>query len=275
MFKIGDKVRINCTDRFYSAKGKFDMNGLECVINKIRKPGTPYDAFIYSLTSLNDNTPCNPSTFLWSEKELELVKTKFNIKNYPGKYVMCCKTHEESQIFSRYLNSIGKTWLSGGSYLQLDYYSRCDQCISYNFNNGTYDHLDYYKNEKYTILEFEDFDWSDFEMKKEFTKADLKNGDVIKRRDDSIEIVLVDTGTLLNEAYGAYNLKDIHDDLTSNIGSSRDVIAVRRPTKWSDCCFGAFSRNEGTLVYERKEVEEMTLEEVCKALGKEIKIVKK
>jgi hypothetical protein len=51
-------------------------------------------------------------------------------------------------------------------------------------------------------------------------------------------------------------------------------MAVRRPCTKGDCCFNAFEHNYGTLVYERKEVEEMTLEEVCKALGKEIKIVK-
>lgn len=122
------------------------------------------------------------------------------------------------------------------------------------------------------IINFEDFDWSDFMSKKEFTKADLKNGDVVKLADGDIGIVIRDTDTIIykEERDSMYYLSD---DLVFDNGNK--IVAVRRPIVNPDCSFTTFTYERGELVYERKEVEEMTLEEVCKALGKEIKIVKK
>ena len=120
--------------------------------------------------------------------------------------------------------------------------------------------------------------WFDDELefiKKEFTKADLKNGDVIKRRDGSVQIVCLDVGTCICQTGNHYDrLIDLNDDLTHVDNRDGDIIAVRRPLKPLHCCFDAFALDLGELVYERKEVEEMTLAEVCAALGKEIKIVK-
>lgn len=124
-----------------------------------------------------------------------------------------------------------------------------------------------------TILE-----WSDFMDKKIFTKADLKNGDVIKRRNGNVGIVCVDTGTII-VGRGWDSLDEINPDLTFKPSSSgqSDIVKVLRPTKPSDCQFDAFSCNLGTLVYDRErddpEVEEMTMDDVCKALGKRVKIV--
>ena len=110
-------------------------------------------------------------------------------------------------------------------------------------------------------------------MKKKFTKADLKNGDVVKVRDGDVGFAIVDLGVI---TFGRQieNLDKFYNDLTHRTSETCDVIAVRRPIKPEDCRTNAFEHNIGFLVYERKEIEEMTLEEVCKALGKEIKIVK-
>lgn len=115
-------------------------------------------------------------------------------------------------------------------------------------------------------------DWSDF-MNGEFTKADLKTGDVIKYRSGDVEIVNRELEMLICKS-GWNDLKDIQNDLTSAIHERYDIVAVRRPNDKEDCQFCAFDCEYGTLVYERIEPEEMTLEEVCKLLGKEIKIVK-
>lgn len=109
-----------------------------------------------------------------------------------------------------------------------------------------------------------------------FTKADLKSGDVVLRRDGSVEIVCLETGTLIRRD-GFDILDELTDDLRSTFyyDDSDDVIAVRRPKQSHECQFCAFDEGLGELVYEREdEPEEMTLEEVCKALGKEIKIIK-
>lgn len=101
----------------------------------------------------------------------------------------------------------------------------------------------------------------------------LKNGDYVKLRDGSIGIALVDIGAItFGRQYMCLN--DVRDDLTNRYNENCDVMSVRRPTRPNDCVCDIFDSKRGELVYERKEVEEMTLEEVCKALGKEIKIVK-
>ncbi len=216
--------------------------------------------------------------YVWLTEELMLVeKPKFNHTYYTnGKYAMRCETKEQAEVFNRYIRfHAGRDYRVYGSF---NFMNNKDH-MCFNVNGVTHSEESCFKKDNYTILNFEDFDWSDFTMKKEFTKKDLKNGDVIKRRNGSVEIVCVDTGTVITpRLYNA--MSDIADDLrhyiTDGDGNSQfDIVAVRRPQEPCDCCFSAFDRGLGRLVYERKEVEEMTLEEVCKALGKEIKIVKK
>lgn len=122
------------------------------------------------------------------------------------------------------------------------------------------------------------FDWS-YYMKKAFTKADLKNGDVIKWSDGKINIVCIDTGALICKPEGYNSLEKVTNDLKwAGLLSGPEtmkIIAIRRPKEPYHCCFNAFDKGYGELVYERSEPVEMTLEEVCEALGKEIKIVKR
>ena len=275
IFKVGDKVKINCTDRWYSAKDKFNLNGQEYRIIKIRKPRYPGDEFVYSL-DVPDAESCsiysNPSIWLWSKKEFELVKPKFDIKNYPGNYVMYCKTYDEAKYFYEYISDIrNERFLTSLDNMWHDYKNN----LCFDLNYRSYCGEKFYKNSNYTILYFEDFDWSDFKMLKDFTKADLKNGDVVKISDGTIGIICLDTDTIILKD-GFDRVSELSDDLKF-IQSKRGahITMVRRPYHSFHCQFDAFELNWGELVYERKEVEEMTLEEVCKALGKEIKIVKK
>lgn len=195
---------------------------------------------------------------------------KFDINNYKGMYyVMHCKTEEEAREFCNYLHSVGRKWCSGKSYIGLTNYRENKEKTAYNFNNDSYADTSWYENMGYTILEFSDFDWS-----KEFTKADLKTGDVVLRRGGDTEIVNRELEMLIRKE-GYNDLDVIRDDLTSAyLTPQLDIVAVRRPIDKADCVFDAFKYKRGTLVYERKEVEEMTLEQVCKLLGKEIKIIK-
>lgn len=112
-----------------------------------------------------------------------------------------------------------------------------------------------------------------WEMQEIFTKADLKTGDVVKFRNNNVAIVNGELKTFIT-MNGFLDFDDFNDDLTEHDYGEWDIIAVRRPNEKYDCKFTAFNWNCGTLVYERPIVEEMTLAEVCKALGKEIKIVK-
>ena len=196
---------------------------------------------------------------------------KFNINDYRGKYAMHCKTAEEAKSFCNYLDKIGKKWIDGERYTEDNGWDKHKDNTCYLFNKGQRRPYHRAFDEGYTILE-----WSDF-MDGKFTKSNLKNGDVILRADGDVEIVCIETGTLI--ASNGFNyLAELREDLTSihsDFEDNVDVVAVRRPLEPADCQFCAFKHNFGELVYERKsEPEEMTLEEVCKALGKEIKIVK-
>ena len=192
---------------------------------------------------------------------------KFNINEYEGKFVMHCKTEEEAKDFCQYLDSVGRKWCSGDSYIGHTAYKWYEEKTAYNFNEGFYCDTDYYKKENYTILEWEDF------MKRTFTKENLKTGDIIQRRNGNTEIVNLELGMFIRRS-GWNNLDSIKSDLTCTNGKEFDIVAVRRPKEKGDCQFNAFEYKWGTLVYERQEVEEMTLEQVCKLLGKEIKIIK-
>jgi hypothetical protein len=192
---------------------------------------------------------------------------KFNIDNYKGNYVMHCDTKEEAKDFCEYMHIIGKRWNGGGSYSEETHWEIHGRKTVYYFNNNTYGHMEYIEN-NFTILE-----WSDF---MEFTKSNLKTGDVILRRDGGVEILNRELGAFICKNGGWNSLNDIREDLTCGFGQKPwDIIEVRRPKNPCDCCFDAMGINRrGTLVYERKEIEEMTLAEVCRLLGKEIKIVK-
>ena len=84
-----------------------------------------------------------------------------------------------------------------------------------------------------------------------FTKKDLKNGDVVKKRNGRVEIVILDTDTLVISKTGCNLLSDINDDLTSRIGKDFDIVAVRRPTEPGDSRFDAFDNDHGEVVFER------------------------
>lgn len=184
---------------------------------------------------------------------------KFDINNYKGKYVMHCKTLEEAKEFCNYINSLGVT-----DYNALISFNMYSGGICYNFNQGTHATKNHYKNNDFTILE-----WSDFTT--EFTKADLKDGMIVECANGKRYLAL---GDKLINGSGFLEIKDYNSDLKSDIN----------PHKWNinkvykvDACHinGIFNNNNLTLIWERKEEPvEMTLEEVCKALGKEIKIIK-
>ena len=87
-------------------------------------------------------------------------KPKFNIDDYPGKYVMHCNSKGKAKVFCRYMDSIGLKWISGRSYLDYNFWTIGKEQTCYSFNDGEYASAIYYNAKLYTILEFDDFDWS-------------------------------------------------------------------------------------------------------------------
>lgn len=193
-------------------------------------------AFIYDLDG--------DHTFWWHEKELELIP--LTVKDKRSKLHEYCTGRWCGDCVLNHINCGFGGWCF------------CDEKVD----------------EAYSIV-FENKEKEEKDMNK-FTKKDLKNGDVVKFKNGENAIAVVDTGTFVF-ADGYLKFEDVNSDLTYNgviRGDKYTVMAVRRPTRSSECHLELFEMGLGNLVYERKEVEEMTLEEVCKALGKEIKIVK-
>ena len=79
---------------------------------------------------------------------------KFDIKNYPGKYVMHCQTEEHARIFCDYLHSLGKKWACSGSYKDSTYWNVYKNHTCYNFNDDLRCNYDYYAENSFSILFF-------------------------------------------------------------------------------------------------------------------------
>ena len=97
------------------------------------------------------------------EEKLEATnkKKKFRLEDYKGNYVMHCSTNKMAETFLKFLHKQGKSWRTGESYLEETSFKcyRNDTC--YLFNEGMFCDLKCAKEFKFTILEFDDFDWSD------------------------------------------------------------------------------------------------------------------
>ena len=189
---------------------------------------------------------------------------RFDINNYKGKYVMHCKTEEEAREFCDYLHSIGRTWGDGECYKSKHKWHCEKEKTCYNFNDGLYASKYYYIQQDYTILE-----WSDFTT--EFTKADLKDGMVVEYNNGQRRLVFGDK--LIGNKGNAF-VYELNEDLILS-GSTLAINKVYKSNPWF--LNEIFDDASLTLIWERKEKPEsveMTLAEVCKALGKEIKIVK-
>lgn len=92
---------------------------------------------------------------------------KFNINKYEGNYAMHCKTEEEAKIFCRYLDSVGRKWADGTSYMSMTNWSVYGHDTYYDFNDGTYCDKRYFLvRSYYTILEFSDFEWDNKNTKR-------------------------------------------------------------------------------------------------------------
>ena len=133
---------------------------------------------------------------------------------------------------------------------------------------GMYSSYRYYNSEGYEILE-----WSDY-MKKEFTKADLKDGMVVEQRDGGMHLVLA--GTAVGK--GEHNsIAGYTDGLKWAGYKGGDIVKVYRITPGSlRCIEDVFIKNNLELIWERKEPKKMTVEEMREKLeeltGEEIEV---
>ena len=87
--------------------------------------------------------------------------TKFELDKYKDNFCMHCDTEEKAKTFLRFLYKCDRNWILGDSYLAKTNWETYKEDTCYEFNDGTYCSLDQSKQKKYTILEFDDFDWDE------------------------------------------------------------------------------------------------------------------
>lgn len=177
---------------------------------------------------------------------------------------MHCKTEEEAIDFCRVMDEAGLFWNSGEKHTESNNYYFYKEETCYNFNSGEYSGLRFFLEEKYKILE-----WSDF-MNKQFTKSNLRNGDVCVQRDGVVEIAIVDIGCLLvKDGYNTLDEFNEHLEYKDSEFNIHDIVKVYRPKHPYQCQFENFSFEKGELVFDREAIEpvEVTLEEIAKLKG--------
>lgn len=189
-------------------------------------------------------------------------------KNKDNKIAVNCKTEEEAKDFCKQMHKHRMKWRNGESYLKNTNYDMYNERTCY-YGDGEYSTRDFAEKYNYKILE-----WSDC-MKKEFTKADLKDGMVVEQRDGNMYLVLA--GMVVRKR-GYDRIGDYDDDLKCAGYTGGDIVKVYRITPESlKCIEDVFIKSNLELIWERTELKKMTAEEMRKKLeeltGEQIEIV--
>lgn len=149
------------------------------------------------------------------------------------------KTKKEYINLMKFFERNGIKWDNSDLPTEFDCFrdSRSETCIELNYSGLMYGDKSFFENDGYKIISFQDF------IKKEnsFTKADLKNGDIVtfrngKKRQISGKnlVTLDDDSRIVNEVHF------FRDDLTSRFTTETDIVKVERTLDYE-------------TVYERKE----------------------
>ena len=193
---------------------------------------------------------------------------KFNWEEFldrNNKIAVHCKTEEEAKDFCNQMNEHGLKWCSEISYIKDTYFEVYKSRTCYD-SKGKYAYDDYYEEERYKILE-----WSDY-MKKEFTKADLKDGMVVEYRDGKRRLVVAEK---LIGKDGHSTLKPFNENL-ENINFMEHTIVKIYEIKYAAQLSCILDDENLELIWERTETKHMTLEEMRQKLeeltGEKIKI---
>lgn len=172
-----------------------------------------------------------------------------------GKIVVHCKTKKEAEDFCKQMHKQGMVWGTGNSYLSCTRYEEYKNKTCYS-GGGGYQSYDYFEKYRYNILE-----WSDY-MNKEFTKADLKDGMVVKQRNGDKKMVISEA-LIGEDGYSDRNC--FREDLTDRYFKDLDIVGVYAIQEYSNFA-DMLSDYNLELIWERKEPKKMTVEEMRKKL---------
>lgn len=182
---------------------------------------------------------------------------KFNwkeFKNKDNKIAMHCKTEEEAEDFCKQMHEHGMKWCSGESYLKETNYKLLEEEMCY--IRGEFSPYQYYKSKGYKILE-----WSDY-MNKEFTKAYLRDGMVVKHRNGDKRMVISEA-LIGEDGYADQNC--FREDLTHRYFKDLDIVGVYAIQEYNNFA-DMLSDYNLELIWERTKLKKMTVEEMRKKL---------
>lgn len=163
-------------------------------------------------------------------------------KKVDNKIAVHCKTEEEAEDFCKQMHERGMKWGDRRSYLECTEYEHYRDKTCYTVR-GTFSYYDFFEGEGYKILE-----WSGY-MEKEFTKADLRDGMVVKYRDGRKRLVIKDY--FIGE-YGCCYKSGWKKDLTNSDSEDLDIISVYE-LKGIECFRNILSDDNLILIWERHE----------------------
>lgn len=176
-------------------------------------------------------------------------------KDAVNKIVVHCKTEEEAKDFCRQMDAHGMQWCIGTSYLEENEFSRYKEETCYS-GDGTFSSYEYFIEYNYTVLE-----WSDY-MKKEFTKADLKDGMFVICRNGEIRIK---TGNILIRNMGWLSFNDYKEDLKDPDNDPLYDIVKVGYLKYGKG-LNTVKEEDLDIIWERKEPQKITPEDAAKKL---------
>ena len=171
-----------------------------------------------------------------------------------GKIVVHCKTKKEAEDLCLQMHEHGMTWESGNSYLSYTYYEVHKNKTCYSI--GGYQSCDYFRKYRCNILE-----WSDY-MDKEFTKADLRDGMVVKHRNGDKRMVISEA-LIGEDGYADRNC--FREDLTHRYFKDLDIVGVYAIQEYNNFA-DMLSDYNLELIWERTESKKMTVEEMRQKL---------
>lgn len=143
------------------------------------------------------------------------------------------KTKEQSIIFSKEADKLGKKWSSGASYVECNFWDEYEGKTCYT-NRGCFSFISHYENSdenlQCKILNFEDIEWEKLKMNN-FTKKDIKNGAIVETRNGQ-RFLKIDK-TLLNMTMdGSFIALDgYYDNLKHSryADSEYDIMKILNP----------------------------------------------